>query len=89
MRFWSTKHWSARGVAFLDSTSTRAIGQAKVVIGGASTLESARLMLLSRSPQHPNGLGNSSGHVVTTSASTSWTGRHGLIKELVGNHTAR
>src|SRR2546422_7047859 len=35
----------------------------KVVILAASTLESARLLLLSRSPQHPNGLGNSSGHV--------------------------
>src|SRR6185312_6655283 len=29
----------------------------------ASTLESARLLLLSRSAQHPNGMGNSSGHV--------------------------
>ena len=29
----------------------------------ASTLESARLMLLSKSRQHPNGIGNSSGHV--------------------------
>ena len=37
--------------------------KAKVVVLGASTLESARLMLLSKSRTHPNGIGNSSGHV--------------------------
>jgi choline dehydrogenase-like flavoprotein len=35
----------------------------KVVIVAASTLESARLLLLSKSRLHPNGLANSSGHV--------------------------
>jgi choline dehydrogenase-like flavoprotein len=34
-----------------------------VVIVAASTLESARLLLLSKSNQHPNGIGNSSAHV--------------------------
>ena len=37
--------------------------RAKVVVVAASTLESARLLLLSKSPSHPNGIGNSSGHV--------------------------
>src|SRR5256885_4540616 len=37
--------------------------KAKVVILAASTLESARLLLLSKSRQYPNGIGNSSGHV--------------------------
>src|SRR5437773_1089349 len=54
----------ARGIAFLDSENRKSYeAKAKVVILAASTLESARLLLLSRSPQHPNGLGNSSGHV--------------------------
>src|SRR5207245_6467168 len=54
----------ARGVAFLDSATRKSYeAKAKVVIVAASTLESARLLLLSRSPQHPNGIGNSSGHV--------------------------
>src|SRR5207245_11795992 len=54
----------ARGVAFLDSVTRKSYeAKGKVVILAASTLESARLLLLSRSPQHPNGLGNSSGHV--------------------------
>ena len=37
--------------------------KAKVVLLAASTLETARLMLLSKSSSHPNGIGNSSGHV--------------------------
>jgi len=54
----------ARGVAFVDAENGRsyeALG--KVVVVGASTLESARLLLLSKSAAHPNGIGNSSGHV--------------------------
>ncbi len=58
----------ARGIAFIDSATHKSYeAKAKVVIVAASTLESARLLLLSRSSQHPNGIGNSSG---TTSAST-------------------
>jgi choline dehydrogenase-like flavoprotein len=54
----------ARGVAFLDSETRRTYeAKAKVVILAASTLETARLMLLSKSPQHPNGIGNTSDHV--------------------------
>jgi choline dehydrogenase-like flavoprotein len=54
----------ASGVSFID-TETGKTYQAKgrTVILGASTLESARLMMLSKSPQHPSGIGNSSGHV--------------------------
>jgi choline dehydrogenase-like flavoprotein len=54
----------ARGVAFVDAESGRAYeAQGKVVVLAASTLESARLMLLSKSSAHPNGIGNSSNHV--------------------------
>lgn len=54
----------ASGVSFLDSDSHKSYQvKAKVVILAASTLESARLMLLSKSSVYPNGIGNSSGHV--------------------------
>ncbi len=54
----------ADGVNFLDSETRKSYkAKGKVIILAASTLESARLMLLSKSPQHPNGIGNSSGHV--------------------------
>jgi choline dehydrogenase-like flavoprotein len=52
----------AKGVAYVDRLTHReyeAFG--KVVIVAASTLESTRLLLNSKSRQHPNGLGNSSG----------------------------
>jgi len=80
----------ARGVAFLDSVTHKSYeAKAKVVILAASTLESARLLLLSRSPQHPNGLGNSSGHVGHNFCEhVMGPGVTGLIKELVGKpHT--
>ena len=50
----------ARGVAFIDTvTGKNYEAKARVVVLAASTLESARLLLLSKSRQHPNGIGNS------------------------------
>ena len=80
----------ARGVAFLDSETHKSYeAKAKVVIVAASTLESARLLLLSRSRQHPNGIGNSSGHVGHNFCEhVMGPGVTGLVKELVGKpHT--
>lgn len=54
----------AKGVAFFDSVSKKSYSAtAKVVVLGASTLESTRILLNSKSRQYPNGLANSSGHV--------------------------
>ncbi|MBV9158338.1 MAG: GMC family oxidoreductase [Acidobacteriaceae bacterium] len=54
----------ADGVSFLDSETRKSYkAKAKVVVLAASTLESARLMLLSKSSLYPNGIGNSSSHV--------------------------
>nr|MBA3438239.1 GMC family oxidoreductase [Pyrinomonadaceae bacterium] len=52
----------AKGVAFVDRVTYQeqeAFG--KVIIVAASTLESTRLLLNSKSRQHPKGIGNSSG----------------------------
>src|SRR5207237_2734674 len=47
----------ARGVSFVDSESSRTYeAQARVVVLAASTLESARLLLLSKSSTHQNGV---------------------------------
>jgi choline dehydrogenase-like flavoprotein len=52
----------ASGVAFVDRvTHQEAEAFAKVIIVAASTLESTRILLNSKSSHHPNGLGNSSG----------------------------
>jgi len=54
----------ATGVSFLDSETRKSYQvKAKAVLLAASTLESARLLLLSKSSLYPNGIGNSSGHV--------------------------
>jgi choline dehydrogenase-like flavoprotein len=54
----------ASGVSFIDTvTGTEQQIKASIVVVCASTVESARLLLNSRSPQHPAGLANSSGKV--------------------------
>src|SRR5205807_241844 len=54
----------ASGVQFIDSQTMKDYAvHAKVVVLAASTLESARLLLLSKSRLYPKGLANSSGHV--------------------------
>ena len=80
----------ARGVAFVDSVTKKSLeAKGKVVILAASTLESARLLLLSTSPQHPNGIGNSSGHVGHNFCEhVMGPGITGLVKDMVGkSHT--
>jgi choline dehydrogenase-like flavoprotein len=76
----------ARGVSFVDSQNRRTYeAKAKVVILAASTLESARLLLLSKSRQYPNGIGNSSGHVGHNFCEhVMGPGVTGMVKELVG-----
>ena len=59
-----TNTGKAKGVRVIDQLSKKdfeVLG--KVVVLCASTLESTRIMLNSKSRQHPNGLGNSSGVV--------------------------
>jgi choline dehydrogenase-like flavoprotein len=54
----------ATGVSFLDSETKKSYqAKAKAVLLAASTLETARLMLLSKSSLYPNGIANSSEHV--------------------------
>ncbi|MBT4523107.1 MAG: GMC family oxidoreductase [Halieaceae bacterium] len=52
------------GVTYIDRKTTQPVHlSAKVVILAASACESARILLNSRTPQHPGGLANSSGQV--------------------------
>ena len=81
-----TKTGKARGVSFIDSESGRTLeARAKVVVVAASTLESARLLLLSKSSAHPNGIGNSSDHVGHNFCEhVMGPGVTGLVKERIG-----
>ncbi len=76
----------ARGVSFIDTETMKHYeAKARVVVVAASTLESARLLLLSKSPTHPNGIGNSSGHVGHNFCEhVMGPSVNGLVKDLVG-----
>jgi choline dehydrogenase-like flavoprotein len=76
----------AGGVAFLDAESLQPlVARARVVVLAASTLESARILLLSRSDQHPNGIANSSGHVGHNFCEhVMGPGATGFVKDLAG-----
>src|SRR3954469_2534253 len=80
------KTGKARGVSFIDSETGRSLeAVAKIVVLAASTLESARLLLLSKSDAHPNGLANSSNHVGHNFCEhVMGPGVTGLVKERVG-----
>jgi len=82
------KNNRATGVAFVDRLTRRHEEvRGRIVVLGASTLETTRLLLNSKSPAHPNGLANSSGvlgkyfceHVMGGSV-------NGIIHELAGRH---
>ncbi|MGH9436606.1 MAG: GMC family oxidoreductase [Terriglobia bacterium] len=54
----------AGGISFIDTvTKKEEEVRARIVVVCCATVESARLLLNSRSPQHPNGLANSNGVV--------------------------
>jgi choline dehydrogenase-like flavoprotein len=54
----------ATGVRYVDTTDeSRHLAKARVVFLCCGTVETARLMLNSRGPRHPDGLGNSTGWV--------------------------
>lgn len=80
------KTGKASGVSFIDAETGKTYeAKAKVVIVAASTLESARLLLLSKSEKYPNGIGNSSGHVGHNFCEhIMGPGVTGLVKELIG-----
>jgi choline dehydrogenase-like flavoprotein len=76
----------ASGVSFIDSETRKTYqAKAKAVLLGASTLETARIMLLSKSHQHPNGIANSSNQVGHNFCEhIMGPGVTGLVKSLIG-----
>ncbi len=74
----------ATGVSYVDTASGRDRHvRAKIVVLAASACESARLLLNSRSPRHPNGLGNSSGAVGRYLTDTTGTSVSGFFPQLM------
>jgi choline dehydrogenase-like flavoprotein len=75
----------ARAVSYIDTTTNQEHQvRAKIVVVCCATIESARLLLNSRSPQHPNGLANSQDVVGRYLTGHSGFGTDMCLKELEG-----
>ena len=74
----------ATGVSYIDTSDSREYQvRARIVVLAASACESARLLLNSRSPRHPDGLANSSGTVGRYLTDTTGTGVSGYFPALM------
>jgi choline dehydrogenase-like flavoprotein len=74
----------ATGVAYIDKTTGQdQVVRARIIVLAASALESARLLLNSRSSRFPQGLANSSGTVGKYITDTTGTDMGGFIPKLV------
>ncbi|MGQ0647951.1 MAG: GMC family oxidoreductase [Gemmatimonadaceae bacterium] len=74
----------ATGVRYIDTRTGRdELVRARVVVLAASACESARLLLNSKSPQHPQGLANSSGVVGRYLTDTTGTDVAGFFPQLM------
>lgn len=73
------------GVIYIDRETRREVKiRAKAVILAASSCESARILLNSKSRYHPNGIGNSSGQVGRNLMDTVGFGLNGHVPYLEG-----
>ncbi|MCL6523624.1 MAG: GMC family oxidoreductase [Thermoflavifilum sp.] len=79
------KNGLATGVSYVNKEDLQEYQvRAKVVVLAASACESARLLLNSKSPRHPNGLANSSGVVGHYLHDSTGAGRVGILPQLFG-----
>jgi choline dehydrogenase-like flavoprotein len=81
----TNKEGLATGVSYVNKDDMQEYQvQGKVVILAASACESARLMLNSKSPQHPNGISNSSNVVGKYLHDSTGASMSGVLPELFG-----
>jgi choline dehydrogenase-like flavoprotein len=78
------KNGLATGVSYVDRESLQEYTvKAKVVVLGASSCETARIMLNSKSTVYPNGLGNSSGLVGRYLQDSTGSSQQGFLPQLM------
>ncbi|WP_439482887.1 GMC oxidoreductase [Cyclobacterium plantarum] len=74
----------ATGVTYISKLDMQEYKlNARVVVLGASACESARIMLNSKSKMHPDGLGNSSGHVGRYLHDSTGADRMGILPDMM------
>ncbi len=78
----------ATGVSYINKKDKQEYElKGRTVVLGASACSTARILLNSKSTQHPNGLGNSSDHVGRYLHDSTGAGRMGFIPELMNRKT--
>jgi choline dehydrogenase-like flavoprotein len=80
------KNGRATGVLYFDAKKNTHLQRAKAVILAANGAETPRLLLLSSSPQFPNGLANSSGFVGKHLMPNSGAMAYGVFEEPVNDY---
>ena len=79
------KNGSATGVSYVNKEDLQEYEvNGKAVILGASSCESTRIMLNSKSPRYPNGLGNSSGVLGKYLQDSTGASQSGVLPQLMG-----
>lgn len=77
----------ATGVSYINKDNgADEVINGKVVVMGASACSTARILLNSKSSQHPNGLGNSSGVVGRYLHDSTGTSRSAIVPELLNRN---
>jgi choline dehydrogenase-like flavoprotein len=78
----------ATGVSYINKKDRKEYQmKGRTVVLGASACSSARILMNSKSAQHPNGLGNSSDHVGRYLHDSTGAGRMGFIPDLMNRKT--
>ncbi|GAB5554269.1 MAG: GMC family oxidoreductase [Saprospiraceae bacterium] len=78
----------ATGVSYINKEDRKEYQlKGKVVVLGASACSTARILLNSKSKQHPNGLGNSSDHVGRYLHDSTGGGRGAFVPQLMDRKT--
>ncbi len=79
----------ATGVSYISKDDRKEYKlKAKIVVLAASACSSARILLNSKSKQHPNGLGNSSDHVGKYLHDSTGAGSVGFVPDLMNRKTS-
>jgi len=76
----------ATQVVYLDKDGNEQAQKAKAVVLSANGAESARLLLMSASPQHPDGLANSSGFVGRNLMHNAHAGGMGVFEQPLNDY---
>jgi choline dehydrogenase-like flavoprotein len=78
----------ATGVEYFDETGTLQMQPARAIAVCGNGVETPRLLLLSATPDHPNGLANSSGLVGRYFSGHTWVNAYALFEQRVDAYRA-